>query len=93
MKRPWPLPFEVEPLPALSPLRSLDPARVILTPHDIGQSDVARRANIEMAIETVLTVAQGRLPDCVLSPEVIPAWKKRFGVRREPRGARLKVSR
>lgn len=79
--------FEVEPLPALSPLRALDPAHVILTPHDIGQSDAARRANTEMAIETVMTVARGRLPDSVLNPEVIPAWQKRFGVRQESRGS------
>jgi D-3-phosphoglycerate dehydrogenase len=72
--------FEVEPLPAASPLRTLDPQRVILTPHDVGQSESSRRANLAMAIETVLALGRGELREgCVVNPDVLPKWHARWG--------------
>jgi D-3-phosphoglycerate dehydrogenase / 2-oxoglutarate reductase len=71
--------FEVEPLPAASPLRTIDPERVILTPHDVGQSESGRRANLAMAIDTVLALGRDELREaCVVNPDVLPKWRARW---------------
>ena len=38
--------FTREPLPAASPLRAVDPERLILTPHNVSHSEAGRRANL-----------------------------------------------
>jgi phosphoglycerate dehydrogenase-like enzyme len=64
--------FEVEPLPAGSPLRRL--ANVVLTPHCAGGSVDAVIAMTERAVDQILTIKAGRNPgaDQVLNPEVFP---------------------
>ena len=63
--------FEVEPLPAGSPLRDL--ANVIMTPHCAGSSIDAIAAMADRCVDNVLALMQGRDPgaDYVLNPEVI----------------------
>jgi phosphoglycerate dehydrogenase-like enzyme len=69
--------FMVEPLPADSPLRTLP--NVVLTPHMIGHTweahhslEVATRDNLDR-------VLAGREPRYVVNPDVLPAWRKRWG--------------
>jgi phosphoglycerate dehydrogenase-like enzyme len=64
--------FEVEPLPADSPLRRLD--QVVLTPHVGGLSAASLQAMAERCVENVLAVLRGRDPGpgLVLNPEVLP---------------------
>lgn len=63
--------FEVEPLPANSPLRGL--ANVVMTPHCAGSNIDAIAAMAERVVENVLALLEGRDPGagCVLNPEVI----------------------
>lgn len=63
--------FEVEPLPATSPLRTL--SNVVLTPHCAGSNTDAIAAMAERCVENVLALLEGRDPgaDYVLNPEVI----------------------
>jgi phosphoglycerate dehydrogenase-like enzyme len=63
--------FEVEPLPAGSPLRKL--ANVVLTPHCAGSNTDAIVAMADRCVENVLALLDGRDPgaDYVLNPEVI----------------------
>ena len=63
--------FEVEPLPADSPLRKL--ANVVMTPHCAGSNTDAIAAMAYRCVENVLALLEGRDPgaDYVLNPEVI----------------------
>lgn len=63
--------FEVEPLPANSPLRAL--ANVVLTPHCAGSNTDAIAAMAGRCVDNVLALLEGRDPgaDYVLNPEVI----------------------
>lgn len=70
--------FEKEPLPMDDPLRSLDPTRLILTPHIIGNSIISRDLGHRLAIKSVLSVLKGEPPANVLNPEGIPRWRERF---------------
>jgi len=70
--------FEKEPLPMDDPLRSLDPARLILTPHIIGNSLISRDRGHQMAIQTILQLLRGEVPAAVLNPQAAPRWRRRF---------------
>ncbi len=63
--------FEVEPLPADSPLRSL--ANVILTPHCAGGSISAVALMTERCVDSILAIREGRSPgdEFLLNPEVL----------------------
>jgi D-3-phosphoglycerate dehydrogenase / 2-oxoglutarate reductase len=63
--------FEVEPLPAGSPLRG--PPNVIMTPHCAGSSIDAIAGMADRCVDNVLALLEGRDPgaDYVLNPEVI----------------------
>ena len=67
--------FAQEPLPNPHPYRTVDPERLILTPHNIGHSEAGRRANLKSALEQILTVGRGELPAHVINPEAIPTWR------------------
>jgi glyoxylate reductase len=69
--------FVHEPLPVDSPLRSLDPERLLLTPHALAHTETARRGIKHTIIESVLTALDGRLPALALNPEVFPRWRGR----------------
>ena len=63
--------FEVEPLPAESPLRSL--SNVILTPHCAGGSISAVALMTERCVDNILAIRDGRSPgdEFLLNPEVL----------------------
>jgi len=67
--------FAQEPLPNPHPYRTVDPERLILTPHNIGHSEAGRRANLKSALEQILTVGRGEPPAHVINPEAIPTWR------------------
>jgi len=71
--------FAEEPLALDSPLRNLDPERVILTPHAMSHTWESREGGLRMAIESALAILRGEVPDTVVNREVIPAWRERFG--------------
>ena len=69
--------FTKEPLPADSPLRRVDPERMILTPHNVAHSEAGRRANLALALEQILALARGDVPAHVVNPAAIPRWRAR----------------
>jgi D-3-phosphoglycerate dehydrogenase len=71
--------FTKEPLPVDSPLRQVDPERMILTPHNIAHSEAGRRANLKLALDQILAVARGEVPVHVVNPAAIPRWRARRG--------------
>lgn len=66
-----------EPLPADSPLRDLDPERVILTPHAMAGTETMRRRTKRLIMDTVLTALGGDMPASALNPDVLPRWRGR----------------
>ena len=70
--------FEREPLPLDSPLRQVDPLRLLLTPHNIGANPGSAEAGQKMAAESMLAILDGRIPDTIVNPLAIPRWKERF---------------
>ena len=70
--------FDPEPLPQESPLRDLDPERVILTPHNAASTEASRVGNMNLAIQNALQVLSGDIPtQYVKNPEVLPMWRGR----------------
>ena len=67
--------FTREPLPASSPLRAVDPERLILTPHNVSHSEAGRRANLALALDQILAVGRGEPPAHCVNPETIPRWR------------------
>jgi D-3-phosphoglycerate dehydrogenase len=67
--------FEHEPLPGSSVLRLVDPARLVLTPHNVCQTQAGRCAGIALAIEQILAVGKGSLPKHLLNLEVAAHWR------------------
>ncbi len=70
--------FEEEPLPKESSLRSIDPTRLIMTPHIIGNNLPSRMSGQRMAMESILSLLRGEVPSTVLNREAIPRWQERF---------------
>jgi phosphoglycerate dehydrogenase-like enzyme len=71
--------YQQEPLGLESPLRNLDPDRVILTAHNVSHSIESRAGGIRISVENMLRVLKGEVPENVLNPEAISAWTQRFG--------------
>lgn len=67
--------FSREPLPLSSPLRGVDPERLILTPHNVSHSEAGRQANWSLALEQILAAGRGEVPVHVVNPEAIPRWR------------------
>ncbi len=74
--------FEQEPLPMESPLRMLDPARVILTPHNVSHTETGRLANLKLAIESTLSALRGDVPKTIVNPPVGTRWRERFAAKK-----------
>src|SRR5262249_51782551 len=74
--------FQQEPINMDNPLLGCDPQRVILTPHSIGPNLEMGPTGVRMAFETIERALQGDLPDSVINPEVIPAWRRRLALLR-----------
>lgn len=73
--------FEEEPLPKESSLRSIDPTRLILTPHIIGNNLPSRMSGQRLAMESILSLLRGEVPSTVLNREAIPRWRERLARR------------
>jgi D-3-phosphoglycerate dehydrogenase len=69
--------FVREPLPVDTPLRHVDPSRLILTPHNVAHSEAGRRANLALALDQILALGRGEVPAHVVNPEAIPRWRSR----------------
>jgi phosphoglycerate dehydrogenase-like enzyme len=70
--------FQDEPLPMDSKLREVDPTRLILTPHIIGNNPGSLEAGQRMAAASILSILAGKAPDTVVNPAAIEHWKERF---------------
>jgi D-3-phosphoglycerate dehydrogenase len=70
--------FEEEPLPMSSPLREVDPRRLVLTPHIIGNNPGSLEAGQRLAAQSILSILEGKVPDTVVNPAAIERWKQRF---------------
>lgn len=70
--------FDEEPLAIHSPLRQVDPSRLILTPHIIGTNPGSIEAGQRMAAASILAIFAGKVPDTVVNPPAITRWKERF---------------
>lgn len=70
--------FEVEPTPMSNPVRQVDPARLIITPHNIGANPGSSEAGQRMAAESILSILKGKAPETVVNPDAIDQWRQRF---------------
>ncbi len=61
--------FEIEPLPADDPLRTLD--NLYISPHAAGASDDARINAKIMAADNVINILNGKPPRSILNPEAL----------------------
>lgn len=71
--------FDTEPLPADSPLWSLE--NVLLTPHVAGVTEASMRRMGETCAAEIARMLQGRLPLNLCNPETLPAHRRRFPAR------------
>ena len=67
--------FAKEPLPADHCYRTVDPERLILTPHNIAHSEAGRRANLRLALDQILAVGRGEAPEHTVNPDAVPRWR------------------
>ena len=70
--------FEVEPLPADSPLRDIDSTRLILTPHNASFSQEGAEAGPLAMLDNLRNGLAGEPPLYFLNPQVLPAWRARL---------------
>jgi D-3-phosphoglycerate dehydrogenase len=70
--------FDEEPTPASNPLRQVEPAKLILTPHIIGNNPGSIEAGQKMAAESIASILDGKVPETVVNPAAVERWKERF---------------
>ena len=70
--------FDEEPMPMTNGLREVEPNRLILTPHIIGNNPGSLEAGQRMAAASILAILKGNAPDTVVNPSAIDRWKERF---------------
>jgi D-3-phosphoglycerate dehydrogenase len=70
--------YAEEPTPMTNPLRQVDPNKLILTPHTIGTNPGSQAAGQKLAAESILALLDGKVPETVVNPLVIPRWRERF---------------
>jgi D-3-phosphoglycerate dehydrogenase len=68
--------FVKEPLDPDSRLRTADPERVILTPHNVAHSEAGRRANLALALSQILAVGRGEVPTHAVNREALARWRR-----------------
>jgi len=72
--------FQQEPINMDNPLLECDPDRVMLTPHSIGHNLESGPTGVQMAMDNIERVLREDLPESVINPEVIPAWRRRLAL-------------
>jgi len=70
--------FENERLEAESPLRRVDPRRLILTPHIIGHDRNVEEPGFRLAVKTIASILAGNTPETVVNRAAIDRWRARF---------------
>jgi D-3-phosphoglycerate dehydrogenase len=70
--------FDHEPLEADSPLRRVDPTRLIMTPHIIGHDRNVEESGFIMAVETIESILKGNPPQTVVNHTAVDRWRARF---------------
>jgi D-3-phosphoglycerate dehydrogenase / 2-oxoglutarate reductase len=70
--------FADEPTPLSNPLFGVDPDRLILTGHCIAHSARIPDLLIQAAEENVLREASAEVPEYVVNPQVLDAWRRRI---------------
>ena len=70
--------FAQEPLASDSPLRAVDPRKLILTPHIIGHAVGVDEPGFRMVADTLKTIFAGQVPETVVNREAIARWRERF---------------
>ncbi len=70
--------FDDEPLPMRSQLREMDPERLILTPHIIGNNLESEESGHRMAVQSMLSILKGKVPSNLINPEATERWRTRF---------------
>lgn len=70
--------FEDEPLSMEDALRSVDPTRLILTPHIVGNNYESRETGNRMAVRSIVRLMQGEVPENVVNPGATPLWRERL---------------
>jgi D-3-phosphoglycerate dehydrogenase len=70
--------FSEEPLALNNMLREVDPTRLIMTPHIIGNNPGSLEAGQKMAAESILSILEGKVPDTIVNPPAVQRWRERF---------------
>ncbi len=70
--------FDEEPTPMDNPLRQVDPTKLTMTPHIIGNNPGSLEAGQRLAAHSILAILEGKPPDTVVNPKAIPLWTERF---------------
>jgi D-3-phosphoglycerate dehydrogenase / 2-oxoglutarate reductase len=70
--------FAEEPLPMNNPLREVDPTRLTLTPHIIGNNPGSLEAGQKMAAQSIVSILEGKVPETLVNPAAVERWKERF---------------
>jgi phosphoglycerate dehydrogenase-like enzyme len=70
--------FDEEPTPMDNPLRQVDPTKLTMTPHIIGNNPGSLEAGQRLAAQSILSILQGKAPDTVVNPKAIAQWQERF---------------
>lgn len=66
--------FEKEPVDLASPLLKME--NVVILPHVGSATEATRQAMLDLAINNVLAVLQGKPPLTPVNPEVVSKWRK-----------------
>ena len=70
--------FDEEPTPMNNPLRQVDPTKLTMTPHIIGNNPGAG-SRVSACRAQHSSILDGKPPDTVVNPKAIPLWQERFG--------------
>jgi lactate dehydrogenase-like 2-hydroxyacid dehydrogenase len=55
----------------------VDPARLVLTPHNVSHSEAGRVANLRLALDQILAAARAEPPAHVVNRDAIVRWRIR----------------
>jgi phosphoglycerate dehydrogenase-like enzyme len=70
--------FGNEPLERESPLFQVDPNKLIMTPHIIGHGQNVEAGGFKMAVQTIRSILDGKVPPTVINRAAVDRWRARF---------------